>query len=372
MPTIGAGGRRVSVAALAARQHRVEPERGISRKDLSEAARDAGKALALRPTLRLALDALVSVYGETNLEGQLMVWPSNAWMMTRTGLSERALRYALRELTELNVIAARDSANGKRYARRDKKGEIVEAFGFDLAPLYVRRIEFAETTSVLDEQRRARAELYDHVTIARRRVEAALSALPCPSDDDLERYRVLVAQTPRRSPLVDPTPALRAWCELADRLETILEETGNAGRPCRHKETDNEPISEPCHKASDDCEGDFLPDRIALVCRSAVMTVGKPPRTTSDLIEGVRLLRPYLGAHPSIWTEALEMMDPGMAAATVWVVTERVERDQSGPRRIANPGGYLRAVLRLVARNQMSIADELAIMKENGGTKPPS
>jgi hypothetical protein len=36
----------------------------------------------------------------------------------------------------------RDSPNGKRYGKRDPKGRIVEAYGFDLSPIAARYTEF--------------------------------------------------------------------------------------------------------------------------------------------------------------------------------------------------------------------------------------
>ena len=38
-------------------------------------------------------------------------------------------------LVEAGLIFRRDSANGKRFCRRDEKGAMEDAFGFDLAPL---------------------------------------------------------------------------------------------------------------------------------------------------------------------------------------------------------------------------------------------
>jgi replication initiation protein RepC len=38
-----------------------------------------------------------------------------------------------RALIEAGLITMRDSPNGKRYGRRDPKGQIIEAYGFDLA-----------------------------------------------------------------------------------------------------------------------------------------------------------------------------------------------------------------------------------------------
>ena len=142
MHTASTGGRRLRHAALAARQLALDPGRSITRKELSAAAREAEKALQLRPTLRLVLSELVACWGEQAWD-RVLVWPSNDHLVSRTGLTERAIRFAMRGLIDLQLIVPKDSPNGKRYAIRDLAGEIVDAFGFDLTPLYARRGEWA-------------------------------------------------------------------------------------------------------------------------------------------------------------------------------------------------------------------------------------
>ena len=57
----------------------------------------------------------------------------------------------------------KDSPNGKRYGKRDRQGRIVEAYGFDLSPLFTRMAEF----QAIAEQGRAFRERMRHL---RRRV----------------------------------------------------------------------------------------------------------------------------------------------------------------------------------------------------------
>uniref|UniRef100_UPI002AC31E13 helix-turn-helix domain-containing protein n=1 Tax=Microvirga roseola TaxID=2883126 RepID=UPI002AC31E13 len=114
-----------------------------TRKELSAAAREAAKALGLRNGPRSVLSELVACWGEQGWE-RLLVWPSNDYLMSRTGLSERSVRYAFRVLIEQQLIVPKESPNGKRFAVKDLAGEIVDAFGFDLTPVYARRGEWAE------------------------------------------------------------------------------------------------------------------------------------------------------------------------------------------------------------------------------------
>src|SRR6478752_9032337 len=74
--------------------------------------------------------------------GRPIVWPSAATQQEALGLSRAQVKALNRRLIEAGLIATKDSPNGKRYGRRDHKGRITEAYGFDLSPLAVRHAEF--------------------------------------------------------------------------------------------------------------------------------------------------------------------------------------------------------------------------------------
>lgn len=70
-----------------------------------------------------------------------IVFPSNASLSERTnGLDERTIRRCVRRLVDAELISRRDSATRKRFPLR-YDGEIRDAFGFDLAPMYQRETE---------------------------------------------------------------------------------------------------------------------------------------------------------------------------------------------------------------------------------------
>ena len=58
------------------------------------------------------------------------------------GLSPTQVKETNRRLIELGLVTMKDSPNGKHYGKRDPKGRIVEAYGFDLAPIAARHAEF--------------------------------------------------------------------------------------------------------------------------------------------------------------------------------------------------------------------------------------
>ena len=106
MQLASSGGRRLRHAALAARELALEAGRTVTRKELSAAAREAAKALELRNGPRSVLSELVACWGEQEWE-RLLVWPSNDYLVSRTGLSERAIRHAVRESSSTSSLSSR-------------------------------------------------------------------------------------------------------------------------------------------------------------------------------------------------------------------------------------------------------------------------
>jgi replication initiation protein RepC len=96
-----------------------------------------------------------------------VVWPSAAMQQSELCLGESQVKKLNRQLIELGLVSMKDSPNGKRYGRRGPKGQIIEAYGFDLSPLADR---YAEFQAVAEEAREARARmqaLRRRTTIAR-------------------------------------------------------------------------------------------------------------------------------------------------------------------------------------------------------------
>ena len=96
-----------------------------------------------------------------------IVWPSAALQCDTLGIGLTQAKALNRQLTELGLVTMKDSPNGKRYGRRDRQGRLVEAYGFDLSPLFTRMAEFqaaAEEGRALRERMR---HLRRRTTIAR-------------------------------------------------------------------------------------------------------------------------------------------------------------------------------------------------------------
>ncbi|MBL0408161.1 replication protein C [Microvirga aerilata] len=379
MQLASSGGRRLRHAALAARELALEAGRTVTRKELSAAARDAAKALELRNGPRSILSELVACWGEQGWE-RLLVWPSNDYLMSRTGLSERSVRYAFRVLIDQQLIVPKESPNGKRFAVKDLGGEIVDAFGFDLTPVYARRGEWTERLIEQKQLREARKRAFDEITIARRAAEEALSALaehyPDLDRSDLEdRLKALKARTPLRSTKVMPLDVLDAWKDLRTLCEKAFFDAGNGGKDCRHTNNNNESPSEPCNKGfpkkaeavrSTEQTSEHLSPELILEACPAISDYGQPVQDLADIVAAGRYLRASLGAHESAWAEAVEDIGTVRAAIAVIYVLQLYEDDMArngGESRIKNPGGYFRALTRMVKSGKIDLAVELLAMR---------
>ena len=71
-----------------------------------------------------------------------------------------------RALIEAGLITMKDSPNGKRYGKRNAKGEIVEAYGFDLSPIGARYAEFVRLAVEAKAERGEMRRLRRRATIA--------------------------------------------------------------------------------------------------------------------------------------------------------------------------------------------------------------
>jgi replication initiation protein RepC len=379
MQLASSGGRRLRHAALAARKLALEAERTVTRKELSAAAREAAKALELRNGPRSVLSELVACWGEQEWE-RLLVWPSNDYLMSRTGLSERSIRYAFKVLIEHQLIVPKESPNGKRYAVKDLAGELVDAFGFDLTPVYARRGEWAERLIEMKQAREARKRAFDEITIARRAAEEALSALaehhPALDRSDLEeQVKGLKARTPVRSTKTMPHAILNEWIVVRRACEEAFLKAGNGGKDCRHTNNNNESPSKPCNKGfpkkaeavrSTEQTSEHLSPELILEACPTISDYGQPVRDLADIVSAGRYLRASLGAHESAWAEAVGDIGTVRAAIAVIYVLQLYEDDAAkngGESRIKNPGGYFRALTRMVKSGKIDLAVELLAMR---------
>jgi Replication protein C N-terminal domain len=119
----------------------------------------AAPRLGISPRIVHAVDWLFRFTQPQDWEpsSRPIVWPSASMQEEALGLSATQVRDINRRLIEDGLITMKDSPNGKRYGgRHEKTGRIIEAYGFDLAPLAARHTEFLRLT---EEGRAERAAM---------------------------------------------------------------------------------------------------------------------------------------------------------------------------------------------------------------------
>jgi replication initiation protein RepC len=143
---------------------------------LLAAFKAAAPQLGLSPRLVHAVDWLFrfTQSQDWGRGGRPIVWPSAETQQLALGLSPTRVKAVNRALIEAGLVTMKDSPNGKRYGKRDPKGRIVEAYGFDLAPIAMRHAEFLRLAAEAKAEREALRRLRRRASIARNSIAQIL------------------------------------------------------------------------------------------------------------------------------------------------------------------------------------------------------
>lgn len=375
----------------------------ISKSRCVVALKRVGAHLGLKPADLMLLDTLAALTQPQDWEERRkpIVWPSNAYLIEQTGFSLSALKRHARRLAESGIIAFQDSPNGKRWGRRDDEGHIIEAYGFDLAPLAARFEEFDALHADLQAERALCQRLKRQITVARRmlraRIETALQGgLRGPWNQFAEHLEGLLAGLPRRSVASETLDLiLSRFRELQARVETVfLDAWSGAGQGAEtdhvvEKSTDSVkmnprrviyephiPSTNQLHSVTGNCseneqaagvapkpapvapdaddappESPDIPDRsaVALDVNTVMQAcphfatwardLGGYLRDWGDVYRVAGQLRPMIGVSEHAWLEAQDGMGKQAAAAAMALVF-----DKHCAGEVASPGGYLRGM----------------------------
>jgi len=143
-------------------------------------------------------------------------------------MDERRFRRGEARLAELGFVARKLSGNGRRYPVRDGRGQIVDAYGLDLRPLFLRLAELEALRTALAEEEAARRALRSRISARlsalRRDMEARGGALPAPLAELVSGLARLI----RRARVALPE-LLAAETTLLAQLSTVLAATPEPG-----------------------------------------------------------------------------------------------------------------------------------------------
>ncbi|NRQ18905.1 plasmid replication protein RepC [Ensifer sesbaniae] len=384
------GRRSISLAHVRGqmRTAEIKPGKTVDKWKVFRDACEARAVLGIQDRALAVLDALLTFYPESELseERGLVVFPSNEQLSVRAhGIAGTTLRRHLVALVEAGLIQRKDSANGKRYARKDNSGAIEEAFGFSLAPLLARAEELAHAAQKLAAERRRFRAAKEALSICRRDVRKLLTAaIEEGAAGDWGRIEAmfleLTGRIPRTPTVADIEPILDEMQMLRDEIINRLEiqensenTDSNAVQNERHIQNSNtESIHElePCSRKEQGAKQspDIRPMRepikafpLGMVLQACPEIRDYGPNGTieswRDLMSAAIVVRSMLGVSPSAYQEACEALGAENAAAVMACILERAGH-------INSAGGYLRDLTRKAERGEFSLGPMLmALMR---------
>ncbi|OKP67122.1 replication initiation protein RepC [Ensifer adhaerens] len=392
------GGRSMTLGMLASQilAREIEPGKTAAKWELFRALCDAKASFGLSERSLSVLNALLTFYphDEISIENGLVLFPSNAQLSRRAhGMAEATLRRHLAALIEAGVLSRKDSANGKRYARKGHGGSISEAFGFSVAPLLARAEDITRLAAEAEAERAELRHLREKLTICRRDVsKLIMTAMEEGAQGDwfavqelLRGINAKLGRNPTRQQVKDTLEELDLLREeVASRLEmkmNLQKTSGNPAQNERHIQNSNPKNSHESENSSRK-EPELTPARekraredglmifpISMVLRACPEISLYGPdgtvKTWRDLMAAAVTVRSMLGVSPSAYQDACEVMGPEGAATTIACILERVGH-------INSAGGYLRDLTTKARRKEFSLGPMImALMRArepaNGG-----
>lgn len=230
-------GRRAMTLGMFASQviaSEIDSRQPIDKWKLFRTVCEAKAVVGVSDRALAVLNALLSFYPKVELTSGkgLVVFPSNNQLALRThGMAGTTLRRHLAALVEAGLILRKDSPNGKRYARRDSKGSIGDAFGFDLSPLLARAHELQTAAAAVALARQEEQLARERLSLCRRDLTKLIDVLretDGTSDwsDFQSRYLLAVNTLPRKPGLAEIEPVLKQLdalrVEVLNQLEKQL------------------------------------------------------------------------------------------------------------------------------------------------------
>ncbi|KQR69941.1 plasmid replication protein RepC [Rhizobium sp. Leaf341] len=330
------------------------------------------------------LEALASFHQDRHLDGRapIIVFPSNAELSLRArGMSPATLRRHLASLVEAGLILRRDSANGKRYCRRDDQGTVESAFGFDLAPLALRAEDILSSAALVRDSARRIARLRTEISLHLRDIAKIIEAAFADGRATLEtpvwqafveRLRGLSGRVQRNGTEEDLSARNAALLRLRAEVETAYLETFSEQELSANDDHSEHHIQNSKSDLTFDTngqrvkEGGGASDPIAPERKSAGIALKDFLRLCPDIADYARggvsgwadvigaaaVVRSMLGISPSAWDAARNAMGKIAAAIVMAAILQRSTA-------IRSPGGYLRDLTAKAEQGRFSIGPML-------------
>jgi replication initiation protein RepC len=380
-------------------------------RDLFRAMRTARDALNLNPTTCTVLEKLCACFNGDLVKGRVIVWPSNSYLESATGRSARTIRRAVSDLIALGLITPKDSECRNRYAVRGRDGRIIDAFGFDLSPLLLRRAELSSKASEQEIESKERSRFDREANEHRLATRVALSAA-APLDATgkvaalTRALNVLCKELPARQHDSDRRRVLLASAALRRKAEDLFYDLNRrssadlaapGGHRVRPIEKETEESTEGLKEASEEAGpgGKIAPVDVG---RSSVAAAGeaflspgligeacptlrdlrRDCRSPADFMEAGRLARPSFGASPDAWREGKERLGEFLTALLAIYVYQLADDANAAkelplaPSKQTKFGGLFRHLIRKTASGEFSLRAALLKLRRKRMRRRPS
>lgn len=362
------------------------PQAGdVERNRLYPVLEGAKVALRLGTPALETLKHLISFTRPDDWKGDRtpLAWPSNYTLAELAGVTEGAIKARLRQLRALGLVAAHDSAHGRRTGRRDATGAITSGYGLDLSPL---RIRFAELQALAEAQT-AQSRLFKEGRLAigraRRLVgqvlaQAAEMGLTGAHWLALQEQVERIAEQAVRGRLLRDSEAYQQALDQVVELERAIDDTvdrfmfpsseplGSKSAPVLHIQTkpslnfviaDQNCSSAAAAFPTSPSVSVFKArpaDLMDMFPATAMYVTTDRPRWP-DLHAAAARLRHDLGISTSLWFDTLDCLGHDDAAIAMMITAERISRGTIHQ----SASAYLTGILKKAYRNELNLSRSL-------------
>ena len=279
----------------------------------------------------------------------LMVWPSNGTLAARAGsMPERSLRRHLERLVDAGLIRRHASSNGKRYALRHRS-QVVDAYGFDLAPLFreAGAIALAAQEAIELEEQKYSVRLRILNTLAQLRAAHAHS-------EDEAGIKSLLRRKLSLETLEDLLQSLHSdEVKMAEPSQETIILTASNGQNGRHLQ---KPKYESFDSVSDSDDAQIY-DQVTyqpstdevLQLKETLELSPTPILNPTDLVRFSEKMAPMIGISPQSLSKAKASMGEVVSALTVLCLV------QISPN-LRSPAAYLHALVERAGKSKFSLS----------------
>ncbi len=379
---------------------RVDSAGDVERNSLYAIIDGAKKAIGLGTPALETLKHLIGFTRPDDWKGDRMpcAWPSNYTLAELAGVTEGAIKARLRQLRSLGLIAARDSAHGRRTGRRREDGTIGTAYGLDLSPLRIRYEELRALADAQTAQSRLFKEGRQEISRMRRIVAQALAQaadmgltgahwLALQDAIDLVAAKAAAARGARDSAgyaaAIACLPGIeRQVGETIDTHMFLTENNGSGSKyePFIHIQTNpsqtdvhaqrdcNSILTDGCDHLPPSPSGSAFkttPSELVEMFPTTGMYVDTKRPDWTDLHRAAARIRHDLGIRAGTWVDALDKLGLDGATVAVMITAEREVRNEI--RQTA--GAYFAGMVGKANRNELDLTRSLWGFRTAGMTR---